>query len=81
VTRAAAPPAASSHPLPAHPGIPAGHFSRAAAALPVYPILLPVRTRGDHPARRTEGHLAGGSPSRPLSPVSSGWVRPRPLTL
>jgi hypothetical protein len=81
VSRAPTPPGAASRSGSAHPRLSAGHFSCAAAELPVYPILLPVRTRGGHPARRTQGHLAGRSPSRPLSSVSSGRVRPCPLTL
>lgn len=81
VIRAAAPSAAPPRSRPAHPRVPAGDFPRAPAEMPVYSVLLPVRPRGDQPARRTQGHLAGRSPSRPLSSVSSGRVRPCPLTL
>jgi len=80
VTRVCSP-GAPPPPRLVHPRLSTGHFTRAAAELSVYPILLPVRTRGGHPARRTQGHLAGRSPSRPLSSVSSGRVRPCPLTL
>ena len=74
-------PGAAPAPRFAHPRLSTGNFTRAATELPVYAILLPVRPRGGHPARRAQRHLAGCSPPRPLSSVSSGRVRPCPLTL
>jgi hypothetical protein len=77
----ATPPVAASRRRPAHSWLPAGYFPRAAAELPVYPVLLPIRTRSGHPVRCAQGHLAGRLSSRPLSSISSGRVRPCPLTL
>lgn len=59
-----------------HPRLSTGHFTRVAAALPVHSIVLPVCPRGRDPSWRAQGHLARHSPSRPLSSVSSGRVRP-----
>jgi hypothetical protein len=64
----------------AHPRLSAGNFTGAAAKLPIYPLVLPVCTRGSYSLRRAQGYLARRSPSRPLSSLSSGRVRPCPLT-
>ena len=63
-----------------HPRLPVDNLPRTASALPVYPFVLAVCTRGNNAVRRASGHLARRSPSHPLSSVSSGRVRPRPLT-
>ena len=78
--RRAPSPAASARPCFAHPRVPAWHLPSAAAELPLYPIVLSIRTGSSYSPWRTQGHLARRSPSCPLSSISSGRVRPCPLT-
>jgi hypothetical protein len=80
VTGAGAAPVAPPRPRPAHPRVPARNLSRVAAELPLHPVLFPVRSRGGHPPRCAQGHLAGDAPSGSLPSVSSWWLRPRSLT-
>ena len=65
---------------PADPRLPAHPVTAPAAELPISSVVLPVRSRGGRPTWRAQGYLAGCPASRPLPPVPSGRVRPRPLT-
>jgi hypothetical protein len=61
------------------PRLSAHRITGLAAELPVYSLMLPVRAGGCHPTRCPERQLARRSSTRPLSPVPSGWLRPRSL--
>ena len=59
--------------------LPAVSLSAAPPELPVYSLVLPVRTGGGDPPRCSPRELARRSPAGPLPSVSSGWLRSRSL--
>src|SRR5690606_11848351 len=70
-------------PLPAevgpcrrHLALPKAHISALSPAVPVLPLLLPIRAGSGPPLRRAAGRLHGDPPAPAVQPVEPGRLRP-----